>query len=101
MEGSKADLISLGYEEIAVEDFYDLFLDKVKNLRQIEPKDAEDYLKSILANKEEATYLIMYARFMTACYLKQNSFLFEDFVGDVASFCMREVEAVNVECDHP
>ena len=101
MEGSKADLISMGYEEIAIEDFYDLFLDKVKNLRQIEPKDSEGYLNSILANKEEATYLIMYARFLTACYLKQNSFLFEDFVGDVASFCMREVEAVNVECDHP
>ena len=82
MEGSKADLISMGYEEIAIEDFYDLFLDKVKNLRQIEPKDSEDYLKSILANKEEATYLIMYARFLTACYLKQNSFLFEDFVGN-------------------
>ena len=60
----------MGYEEIAIEDFYDLFLNKVKNLRQIEPKDSEDYLKSILANKEEATYLIMYARFMTACYLK-------------------------------
>ena len=27
--------------------------------------------------------------------------MFEDFVGDVASFCMREVEAVDVECDHP
>ena len=55
----------------------------------------------LLCNKEEAVYLIMYARFMTACYLKMNSFLFEDFVGDVASFCMREVEAVDVECDHP
>lgn len=43
----------------------------------------------------------MYARFMTACYLKQNAILFEDFVGDVASFCCREVEAVDVECDHP
>ena len=43
----------------------------------------------------------MYARFLTALYLKQNSFLFEDFVGDVASFCTREVEAVDVECDHP
>ena len=56
---------------------------------------------TLLCNKEEAVYLIMYARFLTACYLKQNSFLFEDFVGEVSSFCMREVEAVDVECDHP
>ena len=38
---------------------------------------------------------------MTSCYLKQNAILFEDFVGDVATYCMREVEAVDVECDHP
>ena len=43
----------------------------------------------------------MYARFLAACYLKTNSILFEDFVGDVSSFCMREVEQVDVECDHP
>jgi len=27
--------------------------------------------------------------------------MFEDFVGDVAAFCLREVEQVDVECDHP
>ena len=27
--------------------------------------------------------------------------MFEDFVGDVATFVMREVESVDVECDHP
>jgi Peptidase C65 Otubain len=43
----------------------------------------------------------MYARFMTACYLKQNSIMFEDFVGDVNNFCLKEVEQVDVECDHP
>jgi len=101
VENSKKELTSMGYDEIAVEDFYDIFLEKAKKLREIEPKDAEGYLHSTLSNKEEANYLIMYARFLTSCYLKQNSFLFEDFVGDIPSFCMREVEAVNVECDHP
>jgi len=43
----------------------------------------------------------MYARFMTACHFKQNDIMFEGFVGDVASFCQREVEQVDVECDHP
>ena len=59
---------------------------------------------SVLANHEEANYIIMYARFMTACYLKKNSFLFEEFLfdyGDISQFCLKEVEQVDVECDHP
>jgi hypothetical protein len=38
---------------------------------------------------------------MTACYLKQNAIMFEDFVGDIPTFCLREVEQIAVECDHP
>ena len=41
-------------------------------------------------------------RFMAAAYLKKNAILFEDFLGcDIATFCLREVEQVSVECDHP
>jgi ubiquitin thioesterase protein OTUB1 len=101
IEGSKQELMSIGYDEIAIEDFYDLFLGEVKKLPTIEKSKADEHLMKLLCNKEEATYLIMYARFLTSLYLKQNSFLFEDFVGDVHSFCMREVEAVDLECDHP
>ena len=55
----------------------------------------------VLCNKEEATYIIMYARFLTSLYLKQNAILYEDFVGgDIATFCRTEVEAVDAECDH-
>jgi hypothetical protein len=43
----------------------------------------------------------MYSRFMAATYLKENSFLYEGFVGDVHQFCLREVEQIDVECDHP
>lgn len=46
------------------------------------------HLMSILCNHEEANYIIMYSRFMAACYLKKNAILFEDFLGcDVATFC--------------
>ena len=93
--------MAIGYDEVAIEDFHEVFLDAVKKLKDVAPKDASEHLLKLLGNKEEAVYLIMHARFMTSCYLKQNSFLFEDFVGDVATFCMREVEAVDVECDHP
>lgn len=85
-------MMSLGYDEIAIEDFYDLFLAEVKKLQTIAPENATDHLMKLLCNKEDATYIIMYARFMTACYLKLNSFLFEDFVGNVSEFCLREVE---------
>ena len=93
--------MDIGYDEIAIEDFWDLFLSELKKLATIETDQAVPHLMKLLCNKEEATYLIMYARFMTACHLKQNAIMFEDFVGDVPSFCMREVEAVDVECDHP
>ena len=44
----------------------------------------------------------MYMRFLTATYLKKNAILYEDFLGcDIATFCVREVEQVDVECDHP
>ena len=60
------------------------------------------HLLGLLCNHEMANYIIMYARFMAACHLKKNAILFEDFLGvDMATFCMREVEQVDVECDHP
>ena len=51
------------------------------------------HLFTVLCNQEEALYIIMYARFLAAGYLKKNSIMFEDFLGgDVAGFCVREVE---------
>ncbi|CDW75085.1 ubiquitin thioesterase otub1 [Stylonychia lemnae] len=99
--GSKKDLMDLGYDEIAIEDFYDLFLDEFKKLKTIAKAKAAEHLLKLLCNKEEAVYIIMFARFLAACYLKQNAIMFEGFVGDVAQFCMREVEQVDVECDQP
>ena len=61
-------------------------------MKEVPAKDAVSHCMSVLCNHEDANYIIMYARFMTATYLKINSFLFEDFVGDVAQFCLREVE---------
>jgi hypothetical protein len=101
IEKSKKDLIECGYDEIVIEDFHEVFLTELKKLATIEKEKAAEHLLKLLSNKEEAVYLIMFARFLTACHLKQNAIMFEDFVGDVPSFCQREVEAVDVECDHP
>ena len=99
---SKEDLMKNGgYDEIAIEDFYDVFVKAAQKLKEVENKDAVKHCMNVLCNHEDANYIIMYARFMTATYLKKNSILFEDFVGDVSTFCLREVEQLDVECDHP
>lgn len=93
VEQSKEDLMkNAGYDEIAIEDFYDLFMESIKKLADVKPEDSVAHLMKLLCNHQEANYLIMYARFMAACYLKKNAILFEDFVGDVNNFCLKEVE---------
>lgn len=43
----------------------------------------------------------MYVRWLTALYLKKNAILFEAYIefGDIATFCQREVEQLDVEAD--
>ena len=81
-----------GYDELAIEDFYDVFAKEVKKLKEVKASDAASHCLAVLCNHEEANYIIMYARFMTATHLKKNAILFEDFVGDITEFCLREVE---------
>jgi len=67
-------------------------LEALKKLDEVEPEKSTEHLFKVLCNHEEANYIIMYARFMAACHLKKNAILFVDFVGDVPTFCQREVE---------
>ena len=90
-----------GYDEIAIDDFYQEFITALKKLADVKKEDATKHLMEVLCNHEAANYIIMYARFMTACYLKANAVLFEGFVGDVSAFCQSEVEQLDVEADHP
>ena len=93
-EASKEDLMTnAGYDEIAIEDFFDAFKEAVNKLETIAPADSATHLLELLGNNEDANYLIMYIRWLTACFLKKNAILYEDFVGgDIAGFCTREVE---------
>jgi hypothetical protein len=87
-EASKEDLmVNAGYDEIVIEDMYDLMLKAVKDLATVTKDKASEHMVKLLSNQEEANYIIMYFRFITACYLKKNSFLFEGFIGDVDTFC--------------
>ena len=85
-------MVNAGYDEIVIEDFYDTLLDAMKKLAEIPKEKAQEHLLEILCNAEETNYMIMYVRFLAACYLKKNAILYDDFVGDVASYCNREVE---------
>ena len=93
-------MTNAGYDEIVIEDFYDTLLDAFKKLADVPKAKAQEHLLEILCDPEQANYMIMYIRFLAACYLKKNAILYEDFVGDVASYCAREVEQLDVEADH-
>ena len=100
-EKSKADLVEQGYEEMVIEDFYDLFLDEAKKLKECDAEKVSEHLETVLCNKDTSPYFIMYARFLTSLYLKQNAILYEDFVGgSIDLFTRTEVEAADAECDH-
>ena len=40
VEKSKGELVGIGYDEIVVEDFYDIFLEETKKLKEIDPTKA-------------------------------------------------------------
>ena len=115
VKNSKEDLIKEGgYQEVVIQDFHLVFMRELDKLKQIHTeyqssKDrvefksfVEKHLFSILCNHQEASYLIMYTRFMTATYIKKNYTNFEDFVGhDIEEFCSTQVEPLDIECDHP
>jgi len=45
--------------------------------------------------------MIVFVRMCISSFIKQNRFLYENFIEeDLDSFCMREVEAIDRECDH-
>ena len=94
-------MVNAGYDEIVIEDFFDAFKGAVDGLENVPEADATEHAMSLLSNNEGANYLIMYIRWLTACFLKKNAILYEDFVGgDIAGFCTREVEQLDVDADH-
>jgi ubiquitin thioesterase protein OTUB1 len=44
VEGSKERLIQNGYEEMAIEDFYDSFIEAVKGLKDVEAANCDEHL---------------------------------------------------------
>jgi len=62
------------------------------------------YLKSIrnflFQEKEKCMYMIVFVRIFISAYIKENRILYEGFIEeDLDNFCLKEVEAVDRECD--
>ena len=96
-------MVNAGYEEIVIGDFYEIFLEELKGLGEVDQKDAVEHCITLMSNNEKGNYLIMYVRWLTALYMKKNAILFEAYIefGDVAHFCQKEVEQLDVEADQP
>jgi hypothetical protein len=48
---SKDDLVkNAGYEELVIEDFYDVFVKAVQKLKDVPTKDAIDHCMTVLCN---------------------------------------------------
>lgn len=100
-EESKDIIVNNGYEWIVVEDFYNMFVSELKFISELDPVNKEEYLKLLFSDKEKCNYLIAYIRMFIAAYIRQNRILYENFIlEDLDSWVRRDVEPVDVECDH-
>ncbi|CAN0173864.1 unnamed protein product [Ectocarpus fasciculatus] len=96
---SKAALIALGYEEVALDDFWQTFLQELDALPNMEMGQLE------INFREEAgpcEYIVWYCRMLTSGFLKLNADRFLPFLEhtvDMQDFCQREVEPMGKECE--
>lgn len=63
LESSKTDLVQLGYDDIAVDDFYQTFYDEFKNIETVAPQGAEKHnqmLQKLFCSEDWGPYMIMY-----------------------------------------
>ncbi len=92
-------LVELGYDEAALEIFYDEFMDLVGD--GVKGKTEEEVL-GILGG-DGADYYTWWMRMVCVLELKSNSGFYEAFIegyGSVAEFCSKEVEPAGCECEN-
>jgi len=97
---SKDELVALGYSEIAIETFWEVFVDALNNLSSKTTADLES-----MFNEEggRSDYMVWYCRLLVAGHLKANADHFLPFIGiegmDIEAFCKSEVEPMGKECE--
>lgn len=86
-----------GYDEMAIEVFYESLVELLEGLESIEALHAE-------LTQENATsdYCTWYLRVLTATFLKADPERFmpylEDDCYDIATFCQKQIEPMGKEC---
>lgn len=99
---SKDDLIKLGLPSVTIEDFFDVFLEVLINIKSGQIKTSDELLERFC---EQATsdYIVVYFRLITSGYLQQNAETFANFIvgaSSIVDFCKTEVEPMYKESDH-
>ena len=98
----QADLRSLGFS-FTVDDFAEVFLETLADLRSGVIADSDQLLDSVLNDASRSDYLVVFLRLITSAHLQSRADFFQAFIEDglsVKEFCAHEVEPMYKESDH-
>lgn len=100
LKDSKEYLVKAGFEEYVLEDFQEMFLEKLE--LSLKNETTMDDIMAMFLDQGTAFGLVMYFRFMTSGYLKTNAILFENYIFDyngMDHYCQTEVDPIDREAD--
>ena len=101
VKGSMDDLVKVGYNEFAIETFYDMFIELLEQL----PSMNREALLEEFQEGGSGDHYTWYMRVMAAGYMKSHPDDFYPFIvgqgiyNDIESYCSAEVEPMGKECE--
>lgn len=99
-KGWQDRLIKLGYPDFTTTDFCEVFYKWMEPIwsRQVNPK----HIFQDLNDDNEANYLIIFLRLITAGYLKEHSEEYAPFIENISlsDYCACEIESMWKDADH-
>lgn len=94
-------LLNAGFQQLAIEDFYDVTLEQLQLLPS--RRDYPDDLLATFQSDEVSNAIVMHFRFVTSAYLKNHAAEYEPFLLvemiSIDEFCSNNVEAFGRESD--
>ncbi|XP_033733788.1 ubiquitin thioesterase OTUB1-like [Pecten maximus] len=97
---SKDELVSLGFPQFTIEDFYDTFMEVVE---KVGVPCTNEELHETFIDQGTSDYLVVYLRLLVSGYLQKEADFFQNFIEGgrtVKEFCNQEVEPMGKESDH-
>jgi ubiquitin thioesterase protein OTUB1 len=97
IQKSKAELVAIGYSDVAIDAFWETFVDY---LAAMETRSHAELVRDFQTEGGEAEYLVWYMRLLTAGYMKKHAETFQPFIDGlypgqtVEQFCAAEVGCV-------